>query len=243
VLIDVASGLAKACREAGCALIGGETAEMPDLYRQGEYDLAGFIVGVVEKTRVVDGSRIAAGDVLIGLPSSGLHTNGYSLARKLFFERKGLKPSSVVDELGRSVGEELLAVHRSYLPPLRALLAEGALYGLAHITGGGFTDNIPRILPKGVSARIDLGTWPVSPVFRYIRREGRVADEEMLRTFNMGIGMVLVVPAHREGEVERHLDAARERHWRIGEIVPGNRKVLYSPDSAAAGDWTTATTA
>jgi phosphoribosylformylglycinamidine cyclo-ligase len=242
VLIDVASGLAKACREAGCALIGGETAEMPDLYRPGEYDLAGFIVGVVEKTRVVDGSHIAAGDVLIGLPSSGLHTNGYSLARKLFFERKGLKPSSVVEELGRSVGEELLAVHRSYLPPLRALLAEGALYGLAHITGGGFTDNIPRILPKGVSARIDLGTWPVSPVFRYIRREGRVADEEMLRTFNMGIGMVLVVPAHREQEVERHLDAARERHWRIGEIVPGNRKVLYSRDSAAGGDWTTATT-
>ena len=243
VLIDVASGLAKACREAGCALIGGETAEMPDLYRTGEYDLAGFIVGVVEKARVVDGSRIAVGDVLIGLPSSGLHTNGYSLARKLFFERKGLKPSSVVEELGRSVGEELLAVHRSYLPALRALLAEGALYGLAHITGGGFTDNIPRILPKGVSAQIDLGTWPVPPVFRYIRREGRVADEEMLRTFNMGIGMVLVVPAHREGEVERHLDSVRERHWRIGEIVPGNRKVLFSRDGAEAGDWTTAITA
>jgi len=242
VLIDVASGLAKACREAGCALIGGETAEMPDLYRTGEYDLAGFIVGVVEKARVVDGSRIAVGDVLIGLPSSGLHTNGYSLARKLFFERKGLKPSSVVEELGRSVGEELLAVHRSYLPALRALLAEGALYGLAHITGGGFTDNIPRILPKGVSAQIDLGTWPVPPVFRYIRREGRVADEEMLRTFNMGIGMVLVVPAHREGEVERHLDSVRERHWRIGEIVPGNRKVLFSRDGAEAGDWTTAIT-
>jgi len=242
VLVEVATGLAKACREAGCALIGGETAEMPDLYRPGDYDLAGFIVGVVEKSRVIDGSRISAGDVLIGLPSSGLHTNGYSLARKLFFERKGLKPSSLVEELGRSVGEELLAVHRSYLPALRALVADGALYGLAHITGGGFTDNIPRILPKGVSARIDLGSWPVLPVFRYMRREGRVADEEMLRTFNMGIGMVLVVPAHREGEVLRHLGTVRERSWRIGEIVPGNRKVIYTRgEDGAAEDWTTAT--
>jgi phosphoribosylformylglycinamidine cyclo-ligase len=240
VLVDLASGLAKACREAGCALIGGETAEMPDLYRPGEYDLAGFIVGVVEKSRVIDGSRIAAGDVLIGLTSSGLHTNGYSLARKLFFERKGLKPSSVVEELGRTVGEELLAVHRSYLQVLRTPIAGGALYGLAHITGGGFTDNLPRILPKGVSARIDLGTWPVLPVFRYLRREGRIADEEMLRTFNMGIGMVLVVPAHREAEVVRHLDAVRERHYRIGEIVPGNRKVIYEWQEGAARDWTTA---
>jgi phosphoribosylformylglycinamidine cyclo-ligase len=240
VLVDVATGLAKACREAGCALIGGETAEMPDLYRPGEYDLAGFIVGVVEKSRIVDGSRIAPGDVLIGLPSSGLHTNGYSLARKLFFERKSLKPSSVVDELGRSVGEELLSVHRSYLPALRGLLADGALYGLAHITGGGFTDNIPRILPKGVSARIDLGSWPVLPVFRYLQREGRVADDEMLRTFNMGIGMVLVVPAHREGEVVRHLDMVRERHFRVGEIVPGNRKVIYAREEGSPGDWTRA---
>jgi phosphoribosylformylglycinamidine cyclo-ligase len=240
VLVDVASGLAKACREAGCSLIGGETAEMPDLYDAGDYDLAGFIVGVVEKAQVIDGSRIAAGDVILGLASSGLHTNGYSLARKIFFERKGLKAQSVVPELGRTVGEELLAVHRSYLPVLRGLVAGGALYGLAHITGGGFTDNIPRILPKGVSARIDLGTWPVPPVFRYLRREGRVADEEMLRTFNMGIGMVLVVPAHREAEVSAHLDAARERHWRIGEIVPGNRKVLFARDAVGAADWTAA---
>jgi phosphoribosylformylglycinamidine cyclo-ligase len=240
VLVDVASGLAKACREAGCSLIGGETAEMPDLYDAGDYDLAGFIVGVVEKTQVIDGTRIAAGDVILGLRSSGLHTNGYSLARKIFFERRGLKAQSIVPELGRTVGEELLAVHRSYLPVLRGLVPGGALYGLAHITGGGFTDNIPRILPKGVSARIDLGTWPVPPVFRYLRREGRVADEEMLRTFNMGIGMVLVVPAHREAEVTRHLDSVREPHWRIGEIVPGNRKVVFARDAAGPADWTAA---
>ena len=239
VLVDVASGMAKACREARCALIGGETAEMPDLYRAGEYDLAGFIVGLVEKSQVIDGSRISAGDILIGLRSSGLHTNGYSLARKIFFERKGFKPSTLVPDLGRAVGEVLLAVHRSYLPVLRGLIQDGALLGLAHITGGGLTDNIPRILPKGTSARIDLGTWPVLPVFRYMRREGRIADDEMLRTFNMGIGMVLVVPSHREADVVRHLDAMREPHWRIGEIVPGNRKVIYARDEAAL-DWTAA---
>jgi phosphoribosylformylglycinamidine cyclo-ligase len=240
VLVDVASGLAKACREAGCALIGGETAEMSDLYDPGDYDLAGFIVGVVEKSRVIDGGRISPGDVLIGLPSSGLHTNGYSLARKLFFEKKRLRPSSFVPELGCSVGEELLAVHRSYLPPLRGLLQDGSLYGLAHITGGGFTDNIPRILPKGTAARIDLGSWPVGKVFRYMQREGRIADAEMLRTFNMGVGMVLVVPAHREGDVTRHLTAVGERHWRIGEIVPGSRKVEYARDAAGPSDWTAA---
>src|SRR6266571_7171496 len=150
VMLEVVSGVARACRDAGCALIGGETAEMPDFYRPGDYDLAGFIVGVVEREQVIDGSRIASGDVLIGLPSSGLHTNGYSLARKVFFERRSLKPDSRVAELGRSVAEELLQVHRSYLPVLRGLIPTGALYGMAHITGGGFTDNRPRILPRGV---------------------------------------------------------------------------------------------
>ncbi|HEV8122069.1 MAG TPA: phosphoribosylformylglycinamidine cyclo-ligase [Candidatus Polarisedimenticolia bacterium] len=236
VLGDLASGMAKACREAGCALLGGETAEMPDLYDAGEYDLAGFIVGAVDKHLLIDGSRISAGDVLIGLPSSGLHTNGYSLARKIFFERRQLKASAVVPEIGRSVGEELLAVHRSYLPVLRGLLPGGALYGMAHITGGGFTDNIPRILPKGVAARLELGSWPVPPVFRYLWREGRVRDEEMLRTFNMGIGMVLVVPAHREAEVTTHLDQRREKHWRIGEIVPGPRRVIYTRPAGASDE-------
>jgi phosphoribosylformylglycinamidine cyclo-ligase len=234
VMPEVVGGLARGCRDAGCALIGGETAEMPDFYRAGEYDLAGFIVGIVDKEQVIDGSRIAAGDILIGLPSSGLHTNGYSLARKIFFERRNLKPDSVVPELGRTVGDELMQVHRSYLPVLRGLLPSGSIYGMAHITGGGFTDNIPRILPRGVAARVDLGTWPVPPVFQYLQREGRIPDEEMLRTFNMGIGMILVVPLHREGEVTQHLDAVRERHYRIGEIVRGNRKVIYSRDTPAA---------
>jgi len=235
VMLDVISGLARACREAGCALIGGETAEMPDFYRPGEYDLAGFIVGVVEREHVIDGSRIATGDVLIGLPSSGLHTNGYSLARKVFFERRSLKADSRVAELGRSVAEELLQVHRSYLPVLRGLVSTGALYGMAHITGGGFTDNIPRILPRGLSARIDRGTWPVLPVFQYLQREGRVDDDEMFRTFNMGIGMVLVVPLHKESEVVAHLDRMGERHYRIGEIVRGNRKVVYASPSPTLG--------
>ena len=232
VLLDVVSGLAAACREAGCALIGGETAEMPGVYKPGDYDLAGFIVGAVEKAHVIDGSRIAAGDLIYGLPSSGLHTNGYSLARKIFFERKGLSPQSRVPELGRTVGEELLQVHRSYLPVIRDLIPRGLLYGLAHITGGGFTDNIPRILPKGVAARIDPGAWPVPPVFRYLQREGRVSQDEMLRTFNMGIGLVVVVPAHREEELVRHLEARRETHYRIGEIVRGTRKVIYAREAA-----------
>ena len=240
VILDVVSSLARACRDAGCALIGGETAEMPDVYRHGEYDLAGFIVGIVEKEHVIDGSRIAAGDVLIGLPSSGLHTNGYSLARKVLFERRNLKPDSILPELGRSVGDELMQVHRSYLSVLRGLVPTGALYGMAHITGGGFTDNIPRVLPRGVSARVDLGSWPVPPLFRYLQAEGRIAEEEMLRTFNLGIGMVLIVPLHREGEVTRHLDTMREKHYRIGEIVRGNRKVIYerqaAPPGGGAGD-------
>src|SRR5213594_1669917 len=231
VMLEVISGIARACRDSGCALIGGETAEMPDFYKPGEYDLAGFIVGLVERELVIDGSRIASGDVLIGLSSSGLHTNGYSLARKILFERRGLKPESHVPELNRTVGEELLAVHRSYLPVVRGLIPSGALYGMAHISGGGFTENIPRILPRGLSARIDLGTWPVPPVFRYLQDTGRIAGDEMFRTFNMGIGMVLVVPLHRESEVARHLDSLGEKHYRIGEIVRGNRRVIYEPES------------
>ncbi len=238
VMIDVVAGLARACRDSGCSLIGGETAEMPDFYRPGEYDLAGFIVGLVERELVIDGSRIASGDVLIGLASSGLHTNGYSLARKVLFERRGLRPESRVPELNRTLGEELLAVHRSYLPVLRGLIPAGVLYGMAHITGGGFTDNIPRILPRGLSARIDLGTWPVPPVFRYLQDTGRIAGDEMFRTFNMGIGMVLVVPLHRESEVVKHLDTLGEKHYRIGEIIRGNRRVVYEPahQGRAEGD-------
>jgi phosphoribosylformylglycinamidine cyclo-ligase len=234
VMTDVVSGLARACREAGCALIGGETAEMPDLYKSGDYDLAGFIVGVVDRDQVIDGARIASGDVLIGLPSSGLHTNGYSLARKIFFERRRFRPDTRVPELNRTVAEELLQVHRSYLPALRGLITTGAVYGLAHITGGGFTDNMPRILPRGIAARIDVGTWPVPPVFDYLKAEGRIDDDEMFRTFNMGIGMVLVVPLHRESEVVKHLEGRGEKHFRIGEIVRGNRNVIYARGSEPA---------
>jgi phosphoribosylformylglycinamidine cyclo-ligase len=234
VLVDLAGGLALGCRQAGCALIGGETAEMPELYRPGEYDLAGFIVGAVEKEHLIDGSRISAGDLILGLSSSGLHTNGYSLARKIFFERKRMKPGTRVPELGRTVEEELLQVHRSYLASLRDLIPTDGLYGMAHITGGGLTDNIPRILPKGLSARIDLGAWSVPPVFQFLQREGRIVEEEMLRTFNMGIGMVLVVAAHREADVVQHLASAGEAVRRIGEIVPGNRKVIYAREPTGA---------
>ncbi|MFQ5878427.1 MAG: phosphoribosylformylglycinamidine cyclo-ligase [Acidobacteriota bacterium] len=235
VLSDLVTGLARGCRDAGCALIGGETAEMRSVYRADEYDLAGFIVGIAEREHLITGSRIAAGDILIGLPSSGLHTNGYSLARKIFFEKRGLRPESRLPELGRTVGEELLAIHRSYLPVVRGLIPTGTLYGMAHITGGGLTDNIPRVLPRGVAARIELGSWPVPPVFQYLQREGRVPEEEMLRTFNMGIGMVLIVPLHHEAQVLGHLDGLREKHYRIGEIVRGNRKVIYTQPAAGPG--------
>jgi phosphoribosylformylglycinamidine cyclo-ligase len=238
VLTDLATGLARGCREAGCALIGGETAEMPNLYRPGEYDVAGFIVGIVEKEHIIDGSRIAAGDVLIGLSSSGLHTNGYSLARKIFFEKRGLKPEARVPELARTVRDELMSVHRSYLATLRELIPTGTIYGMAHITGGGLTDNVPRVLPSGLSAQIDLDSWPVPPVFQYLQREGRIDESEMLRTFNMGIGLVLVVPLHREAEVQKHLEAHREKFYRIGEVVRGNRKVIYSR-GGAEGEGTT----
>jgi phosphoribosylformylglycinamidine cyclo-ligase len=234
VLTDLATGLARGCREAGCALIGGETAEMPHLYRSGEYDLAGFIVGIVEKEHVIDGSRIAAGDVLIGLPSSGLHTNGYSLARKIFFEKRGLKPDTRIPELARTVRDELMSVHRSYLTILRELIPTGTIYGMAHITGGGLTDNVPRVLPSGLSAQIDLDSWPVPPVFQYLQREGRIEEAEMLRTFNMGIGLVLIVPLHREAEIQRHFEAHRAKFYRIGEVVRGNRKVIYSRGGAEA---------
>jgi phosphoribosylformylglycinamidine cyclo-ligase len=223
----VVSGLARGCRETGCALIGGETAEMPDFYSPGEYDLAGFIVGVVDRRRLIDGSRIRPGDVLLGLSSAGLHTNGYSLARMLFFERLGLAATDPVPGLGATVAEVLLAPHRSYYRLLEPLLDSGILRGLAHITGGGITDNLPRILPAGSAALVRRGSWPVPPVFSFIQREGRVDDAEMYRTFNMGIGMIAVVaPEDFEGVAAR-LGACGEPCHRIGEIVPGDGTVQY----------------
>jgi phosphoribosylformylglycinamidine cyclo-ligase len=229
VLASVVSGVAQGCRENGCALLGGETAEMPGFYADGEYDLAGFIVGMVDKGRVVDGRAIAVGDVLYALSSAGLHTNGYSLARKILFERAGLSVADRLDPgLPVTVGEVLLAPHRSYLPALRAPLAAGLLHGLAHITGGGLTDNVPRILPEGTAARIERGSWPILPVFAELQRRGGVADDEMYRAFNMGVGMVCVVPQRSAGTFEAAVGRAGEPLHRIGAIVPGDRRVIYA---------------
>jgi phosphoribosylformylglycinamidine cyclo-ligase len=193
VAVRIVEGLARGCRENGCALLGGETAEMPGFYADGEYDVAGFIVGAVERERLIDGGTIAAGDALIGIPSSGLHTNGYSLARSIAFDRLGLSVRDRVDELGATVGEALLTPHRSYLPIVRPLLSSGAIKGMAHITGGGITDNLPRILPPGTEAVIRAGSWDVPPIFQWLERAGGVLREDMLRTFNMGVGLLLVV--------------------------------------------------
>jgi phosphoribosylformylglycinamidine cyclo-ligase len=228
VLGSIVEGIAAGCRENGCALLGGETAEMPGFYADGEYDVAGFIVGLVDKRRVIDGRAIAAGDVLFALPSAGLHTNGYSLARKIFFDVAGKRADDTVPGLSATIGAALLAPHRSYLAVLRGALDAGLVRGLAHITGGGLTDNLPRILPEGTSARIDTGTWPVLPVFSVMQQLGRVADDEMYRAFNMGVGMVCVVAPSSAAAFEAHLDAVGEKHFRIGAIVPGDRRVIYA---------------
>jgi phosphoribosylformylglycinamidine cyclo-ligase len=213
--------MARACRENGCVLLGGETAEMPDFYPPGEYDLAGFIVGVVDKAKVIDGKSIEPGDVVLGIPSNGLQTNGYSLARKLFFEIGSYKVDTIVDELGSTVSEALLATHQSFLPQLGPLLDSGKIKGLAHITGGGFLENIPRILPEGVSVEINRGSWPELPVFGLMQKLGNVSDTEMFRTFNMGIGMVIVVDRSDApyilGNVKRSVS--------IGSVVAGDRSV------------------
>jgi phosphoribosylformylglycinamidine cyclo-ligase len=192
VTASVVEGMAKACKENGCVLLGGETAEMPDFYPPGEYDLAGFIVGVVDRAKVIDGRTIEPGDIVLGIPSNGLQTNGYSLARKLFFEVGNYKVNTFIEELGSTVGEALLATHQSFLPQLGPLLDSGKIKGLAHITGGGFLENIPRILPEGVSVEINRGSWPDLPVFGLMQKLGNVSDHEMFRTFNMGIGMVVI---------------------------------------------------
>jgi phosphoribosylformylglycinamidine cyclo-ligase len=219
VTASVVEGMSRACKENGCVLLGGETAEMPDFYPEGEYDLAGFIVGVVDKEKVIDGKRIEPGDVVVGLPSTGLQTNGYSLARKLFFEIGGYKVDSYVDELGTTVGKALLATHASFLPQLGPLLESGMIKGLAHITGGGFLENIPRILPEGVSVEINRGSWPELPIFGAMQRLGNVSDQEMFRTFNMGIGMIIVTD--KPAIIQEHIPKCST----IGRIVEGNKAV------------------
>ena len=227
VVEEIVAGVARACRETGCALVGGETAEMPGFYPPGEYDLAGCIVGWVRRSRIVDGSAIRPGDVLVGLPSLGLHTNGYSLARRVLLEQEGMKLTRYVPELGHTLGEELLAPHRCYEPVVRPLLEKGLLKGLAHITGGGITDNAPRILPRGCRAQIRLGTWPVPPIFQLIARLGRVPPEDMLRTFNLGIGLLFVVALEDLRRVTAALDKKREKYWMLGRIVRGRPGVEY----------------
>lgn len=223
---SIISGVAEGCRHAGCSLIGGETAEMPGFYGPEEYDLAGFAVGVVERGRIIDGKGITPGDKLVGLPSSGLHSNGYSLARKVFFEIAGHGTGTYLRELGRTVGEELLEPTRIYARAVLPLLDRFNIKGLAHITGGGLTENVPRILPGGTGVIIRLGSWPVLPVFDLIAEAG-VAREEMLRTFNMGIGLVAVVSEEEAEAVMSFLRANGERSYLIGEVMEGKGEVKY----------------
>ena len=216
---SVVSGIARGCKRNGCALIGGETAEMPGMYAPGEYDLAGFIVGAVERKRMLTGAEIEAGDVLLGLPSLGLHTNGYSLARKLLFEIAGHKLDTRLRELSGTLADELLKIHRSYLAPIQALHKAKYLKGAAHITGGGLTDNVPRILPRGLAAHIDRTSWPDQPIFELLRRIGDIPEEDYRRTFNLGVGMVVVVAEKKIGFVSQILRKMREPFYEIGRIV------------------------
>ncbi|MFN8061986.1 MAG: phosphoribosylformylglycinamidine cyclo-ligase [Vicinamibacterales bacterium] len=229
VAVQVVAGIARGCRANGCALIGGETAEMPGFYNDGEYDLAGFIVGLVEHDNVIDGRAIAADDVLVALPSSGLHTNGYSLARRIVFDRLGLATSTHVSELGTTVGEALLATHRSYLTSVAPLLAKGLIKGMAHVTGGGITENLPRVLPAGTAALVDRSRWTPPALFRFLQAGGEVPDADMYRTFNMGVGLVIVCAPQARADVMATLAAHGEPHaFEIGRIVDGERVVVYA---------------
>lgn len=224
-ITGIIEGIAHGCRDNGCVLLGGETAEMPGFYADGEYDVAGFIVGVVDQEKVIDGRAIAPGDVVLGLPSVGLHTNGYSLARKLFFEEAGYRPDSYLNELDDTVGAALLKPHLSYLAALDGLLDQGVIKGLAHITGGGLLENIPRILPAGTSVEIKRDSWPVLPIFQLMQRLGNVEDPEMFRTFNMGVGMIVVCAQANESRIKTHLESAREVCYEIGRVTGGDRRV------------------
>jgi len=222
----IVSGFTRGCAEFGCPLIGGETAEMPGTYAPDDYDLAGFIVGVVEKAQALTGARVREGDTLLGLPSAGLHTNGYSLARKVLFEKLGHRVDTHVPELGTTVGKALLAPHRGYLAALEPLLERGKVRALAHLTGGGFQGNIPRVLPQGLGARVRRGAWEAPALFRLIQKGGAVSDEEMLRTFNMGIGMVVVVAPEDLHEVEHSLERRGETSFVLGSVVSGSGVVF-----------------
>jgi phosphoribosylformylglycinamidine cyclo-ligase len=221
VVADVVKGMAVACKQSGLAILGGEMAEMPGFYQAGEYDVAGFIVGVVDRTKLLDGSRVKVGDKLIGLPSTGLHTNGYSLARKIVFEEQGLTLSDKIPGTNQTVEDALLAIHKPYYKVLADLLADDAIAAMSHITGGGFLDNIPRILPKDCNAAIDTQSYEVPGLFKFLVEKGEVSFEEAYRVFNMGIGMILIVEADRADSVTEHLKAQGEEPVALGEVVAG----------------------
>lgn len=224
---SVIEGMAEGCRENGCVLLGGESAEMPGFYNAGEYDVAGFIVGVVDREKIVDGKEISPGDVLLGLPSAGLHTNGYSLARKLFFEVARYHVNTEIQELGSTVAEALLRPHVSYLKTLLPLIDARTIKGLAHITGGGLKDNIPRILPDGTAVTIRKGSWPVLPIFNLLQRIGNVSEDEMYRTFNMGVGMVIVCAPHQVSRIVDQVKQGGEQCYELGEVTRGNKTVSF----------------
>jgi phosphoribosylformylglycinamidine cyclo-ligase len=228
VMAAMVSGMSKACRENGVSLIGGETAEMPGTYMKGEHDIAGCITGVVEKEKIITGEKIIEGDIILGLPSSGLHTNGFSLARKLFFEIAGLQIDSKVEDLGMTVGEALLKVHVNYSVPVLEMLDSGIdIHGIAHITGGGFIENIPRVLPANLDAEITLNSWPILSIFYYMQKVGNISQEEMYRVFNMGIGLILIIPKEEKEKIIEILNKYPDsKIFEIGKIINGNKKVI-----------------
>jgi len=231
IVEQVIEGMSRAAKQANCSLIGGETAEMPGFYAAGEYDLAGFIVGAVERSKQLDLRRVGPGDALLALPSSGLHTNGYALARQLVFGVAKLEPDSYVAEVGNKIGAELLKPHRAYWPLLKNVLARQWISSMAHITGGGISGNLPRALPRNVQAVVELGSWPLLPIFRYLAQLGRMDRDELLKTFNLGVGMILVVPAKHVSRVEAELKRRREKFFLIGRIEKaprGKPRVVYS---------------
>jgi phosphoribosylformylglycinamidine cyclo-ligase len=231
IVEQVIEGMSRAAKQAGCALIGGETAEMPDFYGPGEYDLAGFIVGAVDAGKRLDPANVRAGDVLVALPSSGLHTNGYSLARKLVFGIAKLKPNTYVAEIRNKIGAELLKPHRCYWPLLKNIVARGWVTSMAHITGGGITGNLPRVLSRNVQAVVELGSWPVLPIFKYLAALGKIEPSELLKTFNLGAGMILIVPSRNLRKVEAELVRRREKFYVIGRTepaAPGKPRIVYT---------------
>ncbi|MBO6178143.1 MAG: phosphoribosylformylglycinamidine cyclo-ligase [Selenomonadaceae bacterium] len=223
---DIVKGVAKACKESGCALIGGETAEMRGFYREGEYDIAGFAVGVVEKDKLITSERVKEGDVVIGLPSSGLHSNGYTLVRKIVFEKENLKGDEYFDELGKTIGEELLTPTRLYPKICLPLIEKYNIHGMVHITGGGFYENIPRALPSGLTAEINGDSWQIPSIFKLLKKWGNVDWKEMYRTFNMGIGMILIVDSNDAKSICSGLQAANEEYYEIGRIAKGDKVTI-----------------